>query len=172
MSNQLTVRSLPDAEAGLSFTVRTASWNFTPWQVVADYLPSDHYVLGITFQYGFALAAVDTTYEQIFEVGVGKVSDPVTKIQIPTSVRFDTAVGYYFPPRVQFSLPEPFFIPEGSTVCMRMTGTLQFSTDTYNGVKLLCQATKATEGLNSKLRLNNYQHVSSGSGMSVTEKNR
>lgn len=168
MSNTQLVLTLPERRAGLSFTTSSTGWAYTKWQPITDRTNSPINIIGLQFQVTKATTA-DTTYEVIFEIGIGNSGSEVTKIQIPYSFRSDTAVAYYLDTRTIF-LPEAFSVSEMSRISVRLAQSVAFG-DTYNGIKLMYTSDKQLID-NSTNIPQNYQFVKADSGMSVTEKIR
>jgi len=166
MSNTAIVRSIPDTFSGISLTTPAAAWGFSPWKVLAKNIPNDVAVTGLTFETAFVFSAVDTTQEQLFEIGIGRPDNAVTKIQIPHSSRSDNATGFYRTEAHKCFLPEPYVFPAGSTICVRVARGIATAV-TYNGVKALVQSNKHIVNANAPL-MNNYLFVhGSGSGSEV-----
>jgi hypothetical protein len=97
-------------------------------------LPTDIYVVALQFQ-NTDIPAIDVNQDILFEVTVGGT----TKLQIPFNMKADTLVGYVQTSTASiqgFYLPEPFVIPAGSAVAVKVTDSIAAAL-TYNGVKLL-----------------------------------
>jgi hypothetical protein len=154
MSNQLQLRAIPNTASGLNITSSAVAWQFSPWKLLIKNVPNDIYVTGITFEMNFVLAADDTTYEHLFEIGVGPFHEPVTKIQIPHSVRRDTNVSMYMSIPYNCFLPEPYYIPAGSTVSIRLARATATAVS-YNGIKMFYQSNQ-THINPGELTMNNY----------------
>lgn len=160
MPNTKTVRAQPEQFNGLSLTTPATAWGYSPWMVLIKSAPETLYITGLTFETAFVFSATDTTQEQLFEIGLGRPDNAVTKIQIPHSSRSDTAVGFYMTQSYKTFLPEPFEVPAGSTVCVRVARGIATAV-TYNGIKLILQSNKHIPHPNT-LSLNNYMFVHGG----------
>lgn len=163
-----TIRSIAENVTGISLTVPNIAWRFSQWKVIAPMTNSEMLIQAIAFQVTRVTTA-DTTYEVLIEIGFGKVDNPTTVVQIPYSLRSDTAVGIYLDAKV--FLPEPVVVPILETVCVRIANSTA-SADTINGIKLRVQDNRRPVQPNEQLILNNYKFVSSSSGISVTDKIR
>lgn len=91
-------------------------------------------IMGLSFQSPTPATAVDTTDEQLFEIGTGAVGAEVMKLQVPHTSRMDTAVGYTQPAQSVF-FAEPYVVPESTRVAVRATDSITGAT-TYSGVKI------------------------------------
>lgn len=154
MPNTLIQRAIPNTASGVSLVTPPVAWRHSPWKVLIKNVPNDVYVTGINFEMGFVLAAADTTYEHIFEIGVGPIHEPITKLQLPHSVRRDTNVGFYMSKPYNLFLPEPYLIPAGSTISIRVARATATAV-TYTGVKMLYQSDR-THINPGELKMNNY----------------
>lgn len=164
----LQLRSLPDAEGGSQAVASATAWAFGAWKQLGQFTLEDIYVYGLQFQETRATTA-DTTYEALFEIGIGMVGREVTKIQIPYSYRSDTAVAYYLKSQY-ISLAEPVFIPCCSTISVRVANSVA-AEDTYASIKLRYMGTKALVPPSvSNDNVENFKSVSAGSGISVAER--
>jgi len=128
------IRSLPAASAGLTFTTSTTLWQFTSW-ASAGTVSSDIYITHLIIQVT-SKPVNDQTAEILVEIGVGGTGSEVTKIQIPYTARRDTAVGYRFDAPITFYLPEPFTVPSGSQVSVRVANNGGVSAS-FDGVKIV-----------------------------------
>lgn len=164
----LQLRSLPESEGGVSLTTSNVAWQFSEWKQLGQFTRSDLYIYGLLWQVT-KIAAADTPYQVLFEIGLGVVGREVTKIQIPHSFRNDTAVGYYFD-QLSVFLPEPFFVPQYSTISVRVAYNDNSST-TFDGVKLKYMGTEAMVPPSvSNDNIENFKSVSAGDGISVSER--
>jgi hypothetical protein len=136
------------------------------WVLLAESLAYDIAVIGLQFQSTYIPASLDTTYEHLFEIGVGPANLEVVKIQLPYSIRQDTVLQYYLTGGVM--LPEGFSIEKGSRVSVRVANSVATAV-TYDAVKLRYQATGVV--LSRTSLPNNYKFPRSA-GLSVTEKIR
>ena len=66
----------------------------------------------------------------------------VEKIQFPISARTDTPANYFLDPMPKVFLPEPYLIPAGTRVAMRMA-VADTTTFTYSGIKVFVQEAAA-----------------------------
>ena len=161
MSQALTFLSLPDNEAGISVTASASSWAYGNWVCLTPKVSRDIYVMRLQFQ-ETKVTTADTTYEVLFDIGIGYQGNEVVKAQVPYSFRSDTAVSYYLNPQ-GFYFPEPFFIPKGSRISIRAANSAA-SADVYNGIKLFCQTDGKLVNPSSNSVFNNYMFVHGTSG--------
>lgn len=142
-------------------------WAGCPWKVIAPKTNEEMAIFGISFMY-IQVAAADTNYEFIIEIGFGEAGYETVRIQWPQTIRSDTSVGYFMP--VSFTLPEPVFVPKGTVVSIRYqtsSGTAQW----YGHFKLMVltgvlKPIQPTEQIN----IQNQHSIRVGSGMSVSER--
>ena len=134
MSKDSRYYSLPDASTGASVISSASAWAFGTAVTLHGSLPTDIYVVGLQFQNN-DIPATDTNQDILFEVTVGGT----TKLQLPFNMNADTLVGYVMTSTASiqsFYLPEPYVIPAGSAVAVKVTDSIAAAL-TYNGIKLL-----------------------------------
>lgn len=137
MATQGDYLSLPARSIGVWPVGNATAWAYGSWYQLIDKLDSGIFVSGIQFQIGAILATLDTTRQILFEVGVGAPGSEVIKMQIPYSIRLDTAVGYYKSSGYNsIFLPEPMLIPAGSRIAVRVADSFALAV-TYDGFKLM-----------------------------------
>lgn len=132
--------SYPAAAAGISrASSGGASWSFSAYTelVPVNTITSTFYIAGLTWAWHTPLAAVDTTYEWIIEIATGDAASEVLAVQIPSSVRNDTAVG--FPSSNMVILPEPKEIAANTRLSVRVAYSLATTSNTLSGIKILYQ---------------------------------
>lgn len=132
--------SYPAAAAGISrASSGGAAWSFSAYTelVPASTITSDCYISGLTWCWHTPLAAVDTTYEWIIELATGAAASEVLIIQVPASVRMDTAVGYV--PSNYVIFPEPKLLSANTRVSVRVAYSLATTSNTLTGIKILYQ---------------------------------
>lgn len=139
--------SLPAAATGLAPISSATAWAFGTPVAVAT-MATDIEVISFNFQ-NTDIPAVEVIQEILFEITV----DGTTKLQIPFSIGNDSLVGYdKSSPRGTsniFYLPEPYFIPAGSVVAIKVCDSIAAAL-TYNGVKILYnELSHPTTALNS-----------------------
>jgi hypothetical protein len=127
--------SLPAIEAGKAPVSSASAWAFGNWVEISASITTDIYLIGIQFQLGSTKPSLDTTTQQLFEIGIGGSGAEVTKLQFPYSFRKDTAVGYYHTKTINVFLPEPYFIQGLSRVAVRATDSIA-SAITYTNFKI------------------------------------
>lgn len=174
MSTLLPLRSLPVNETGLVLsTLNTPSWTLGTWKEISVNIPCDIFICAVSFSVGFVLGSASITYEFLVEVGLGEPGSANPVIQIPWSLRAGTLVGFYNINPTPWFLPEPYFVPQGSTICLRCSGTHSSSGPTWPGVRIFYQGNNALlyHPTNS-INFENYKQVSGGNGISVSEKLR
>lgn len=170
MSTTLSLLSYPTDEVGVTLITPIDAWAYSDWKPIAKLIQQDINIISLEFQITNVLA-VDTTYEQIYEIGVSKGSGIVTQIQFPISARCDTAVGFYLTPD-RFFLPEPVTVREGASLYVRMAWSRNGTSAVVNGVKLFYEASNPVKPERYSTSMNNYQFVEVGDGMSTGERIR
>jgi hypothetical protein len=169
MSTTLKLLSYPTTENGVSLTTTATAWAYSDWKPLAKVITQDIYIISLRFQFTLVMTA-DTTYEQLYEIGINQGSGIVTKLQLPISVRNDTAVGFYMTPDVIF-LPEPYYVVAGASIYVRVATSVA-SAKTIDGIKLQYQAANPNKSELYQGVGNNYQFVEVGNGMMTTERMR
>jgi len=127
------ILSLPAAATGLAPDSSATAWTYGTAVTASASLGVGINIIGLQFQVT-NIPTVDATQEILFDITIGGT----TKVQIPYTQRSDTAVGYYQAPSQTIFLPEPYSVPGGSAVAVKVTDSLS-SAITYNGVKILYQ---------------------------------
>jgi len=130
----------PAAAAGISrASSGGAAWSFSAWTeiVPASTITSTFYIAGLTWAWHTPLAATDTTYEWIIELGTGGAGSETMIIQVPSSVRNDTAVG--FPSSNMVIFPEPKEVAANTRIAVRVAYSLATTSNTLTGIKILYQ---------------------------------
>jgi hypothetical protein len=169
MATTLKILSYPTTEAGVTLTTTAVAWAYSDWKPLAKVITQDIDIISLRFQFTLVMSA-DTTYEQLYEIGINQGSGIVTKIQLPISVRNDTAVGFYMTPDRIF-LPEPYTVKAGASIYVRVATSVA-SAKTINGIKLQYQASDPNKSPLYQGVGNNYQFVEVGDGMMTTERMR
>jgi hypothetical protein len=135
------ILSMPAAAIGLAPVSGASAWAFGSWVELSSGLSTGVYITGFSYQIQTSPAAADTVYEQLFEIGTGAGGAESTKLQIPTSYRADTitsannGLGYWMLKEQYVFFPEPYYIPAGTRVAIRVTDSIA-SALTYGGVKV------------------------------------
>lgn len=130
--------SYPAAAAGISrASSGGVAWSFSAWTeiVPASTITSTFYIAGLVWAWHTPLAAVDTTYSWLIELGTGAAAAETTIIQVPSNVRNDTAVG--FVPSAQVIFPEPKEVAANTRVSVRVAYSLATTSNTLSGIKIL-----------------------------------
>lgn len=130
----------PAAAAGISrASSGGAAWSFSAYTEVvpASTITSTFYITGLTWMWHTPVAAVDTTYEWIIELATGSAASEVLAIQVPSSVRGDTLVGYV--PSNMVIFPEPKEIAANTRISVRVAYSLATTSNTLTGIKILYQ---------------------------------
>lgn len=169
MSTTLSLLSYPTDSVGVILKTPAVAWAYGDWKPIAKIISQDIDIISIVFKITNVLST-DTTYEQLYEIGVNKGSGIVTQVQIPISARCDTAVGFYAVPDRAF-LPEPLTVRAGASLYVRMAWS-NATAATVNAVKVLYQATNSIHPHSYAGLPNNYQSVEVGNGMSTGERIR
>lgn len=130
----------PAAAAGISrASSGSTAWSFSAYtQVVpAGAITQDYYLAGLTWCWHTPIAAADTTYQWIIELATGASGSEVLAVQIPCSIRADTAVGYV--PSNVVMLPEPKLITANTRISVRVAYSLATTSNTLSGIKIIYQ---------------------------------
>lgn len=130
----------PAAATGISrASSGGAAWTFSAYTEVvpASTITSTFYIAGLTWMWHSPLAATDTTYEWIIELATGSAASEVLIIQVPCSVRSDTAVGHMPSNFVVF--PEPKEVAANTRISVRVAYSLATTSNTLSGIKILYQ---------------------------------
>ena len=116
-----------------------AAWTLSAWTeiVPASTITSTFYIAGLTWSWHTPVAAADTTYQWIIELGTGGAGAETTIIQIPASVFGDTLVGYV--PSNMVIFPEPRQIAANTRISVRVAYSLATTSNTLTGIKILYQ---------------------------------
>jgi hypothetical protein len=130
--------SYPAAATGISRASSGGSWTASAWTEVvpASTITATFYIAGLTWMWWTPLAATDTTYEIVLELGTGSGGAEVACIQVPCSVRNDTAVG--FVPSNVVMFPEPFQVAANTRIAVRLYYAVAASV-TVTAVKIIYQ---------------------------------
>jgi hypothetical protein len=164
MSTTNVISSLPiGTSRGVQIDSPKTAWAYSEWKVIDSSLTAACYISGFSFM-NQLIPAVDTTIESLFEIGVGELGTPVMKMQIPISLRSDTAVGIYLPKTV-VHFPEPYTVPINSSVYVRVADSLAANVG-YGGVRLLIQSVNNQLISPADVKSTNYQGVNVPDGMS------
>jgi hypothetical protein len=132
--------SYPAAAAGISrASSGSTAWSFSAWTEVVpvNTITSIFYIAGLTWAWHTPLAAADTTYEWIIELGTGAGGAETTIIQVPCSVRADTLAG--FAPSNFVVFPEPKEVAADTRIAVRVAYSLATTSNTLSGIKILYQ---------------------------------
>ena len=132
--------SYPAAAAGISRASSAgAAWSFSAYTEVVpvNTITSEFFIAGITWAWHTPVAAVDTTYEWIIEIASDTAGTPVLQVQIPSSIRGDTLVGYV--PSNVIILPEPKVMAANTQLGVRVAYSLATTSNTLTGIKILYQ---------------------------------
>lgn len=162
MANTDYFGSLPSTEAGLSIrSSNSGAWVYSDWYIIDRSTGWDISIYGLAFQPTFVMSA-DISYEFILEIGEGNPG--TTIIQVPYSMRNDTAVGFYNGEEMIF-LPEPVFIPQSTMLSVRIASHINGQYFSLNGFKILYQGTKDIS--TPPTSFNNYTRFMSGGSTSI-----
>jgi hypothetical protein len=130
--------SYPAAAAGISrASSGGAAWSYSAYTEVVpvNTITATYYIAGLTWMWHTPLAAVDTTYEWIIELATGAAASEVLIIQVPCSVRNDTAVGHM--PSNMVIFPEPKEVAANTRISVRVAYSLLTTSNTLSGIKIL-----------------------------------
>lgn len=169
MSTTLQLLSYPTTENGVVLNVVSGGFGYSDWKPLAKVITQDINIISLVFQFTLVMSP-DTTHEQLYEIGINQGSGIVTQIQLPLSIRNDTAVGFY-PTSGGIFLPEPYTVRAGASIYVRVATSIGLP-KTIEGVKILYQAASP---IKSELRQgvgNNHQFVEVGDGLSTGERIR
>ena len=129
--------SYPALAAGISrASSGSTAWSTSAWTEVvpASTITSTFYISGLTWSWHTPLAATDTTYEWLIELGTGGSGSETVIIQVPASVRNDTAVG--FVPTNFVTFPEPKEVAANTRISVRVAYSLATTSNTLTGIKI------------------------------------
>lgn len=132
--------SYPAAAAGISrASSGGAAWSFSAYTelVPANTITSNFYLAGLTWAWHTPGAADDTTYEWIIELATGAAASEVLIVQVPSSIRGDTRVGYVPSNFVVF--PEPKLVTANTRISVRVAYSLATTVNTLTGIKIMYQ---------------------------------
>lgn len=132
--------SYPAASAGISrASSGSTAWSFSAYTelVPANAITSDFYIAGLTWSWHTPLAATDTTYQWLIELATGGAGSETLIIQVPSSVRNDTAVG--FVPGNFVVFPEPKYVAANTRISVRVAYSLATTSNTLTGIKIMYQ---------------------------------
>lgn len=132
--------SYPAAAAGISrASSGGVAWSYSAYTEVVpvNTITSDFYIAGLTWAWHTPIAASDTTYEWIIELATGSAASEVLIIQVPASIRNDTAVG--FVPSNIVIFPEPKYVAANTRISVRVAYSLATTSNTLSGIKILYQ---------------------------------
>jgi hypothetical protein len=130
----------PAAAAGISRASSAgAAWSFSAYTEVVPVstITSTFYIAGLIWEHSTPLAATDTTYEVILEIASDTGGSPVLLIQVPGTIRSDTAVGHI--PSHCVIFPEPKQVAANTQLGVRVAQSLATTVYTYNGIKIIYQ---------------------------------
>lgn len=132
--------SYPAAATGISrASSGSTAWSYSAYTEVvpANAINVTYYLAGLTWCWHTPIAAADTTYQWIIELATGGTGSEVLAVQIPCSVRADTAVGYV--PSNVVMLPEPKEIAANTRISVRVAYSLATTSNTLSGIKIIYQ---------------------------------
>jgi len=129
------INAFPADAAGITPTSAASVWGFGLWTELTTGFAFDIYIISLSFQIT-NIPALDTTVEQLFEIGIGTAGAEITEVQVPYNVRNDTQVGYYLTRPEHIFLPEPIEITAGNRIAVKVADSLATAI-TYNGVKIM-----------------------------------
>jgi hypothetical protein len=128
----------PAAAAGISrASSGGAAWSYSAYTelVAANAINATFYVAGFTWCWHTPPAAQDVTYEAIFEIATGAAAAEVMALQLGSSYRADTLVGYV--PQAFITLPEPKEFAANTRLSVRVAQSLATTAYTYTGIKII-----------------------------------
>lgn len=155
MANTDLILSLPnkDVDSYFKITSGTVAWAFGDWYEIDAGIRADIAIIGFTYQRNSAIA-VDTTVEALYEIQTGDGGNWITQIQLPLSVRNDTAVGYYLNQTIFF--PEGFLVPAGQAIRIRVARSIATAGNT-DGIRLLYTSAADNAYSPADIYPNNYK---------------
>lgn len=164
MANTDKVLSIPNDEVNSNdLTVITGggAWAYSSWYKVLNNLAADINIYSIAFQLT-ATPTVDTAEQYLLEIGVGSLNSATTIIQLPYSMKSDTAVGI-FQDSVVIFLPEPRLVTSGQNILIRVA--CDTASRTINGVKIMYTSTRNLWV--PQVYPENYKRVSGGGSINA-----
>jgi len=132
--------SYPAAAAGISrASSGSVAWSFSAYTelVPTNAITSTYYLAGLTWAWHTPIAAADTTYQWIIEIATGAAAAEVLIVQVPSSIRSDTSVGYV--PSNFITFAEPKEIAANTRLSVRVAYSLATTSNTLTGIKILYQ---------------------------------
>lgn len=139
------------------------AWSYGDWMVLDSSVPNTINIIGFSFSWAY-IPAVDTTIQCIFDISVAPRGQRAVKIQLPYSLRSDTAVGIYNVKSNLVYLPEGFVVPADSEIAVRVADSIVGNLG-YNCVSLLVQTTTAVNVSPGNVFSNNYQRLKGNNGL-------
>lgn len=170
MANTDLFLAMPEYSSGVAPASTATAWTFGDWKLIHQDVSRDLAIISFNIQVTYAPATAATTFEQLFEIGIGQQGSEVTKIQIPHCIRVDTAVGHFMTAFSWF-LPEPFEVKANTRISVRVADSSGAAT-TFNGVKMVYSAVNNIVEQRTAGLPNNYQFVQVPADMWVGERIR
>ena len=147
------------------------AYTFGAWNVLYQENKTEGYLYGLVFVPYISSVTTDTTRNCIMEIGFGTHDNVVTKIQIPFSYRLDTNTGYFIAENSRLFFPEQVYLPAMKTCFVRYTNSVGNQSEAVGLVRVLYYGTEQfTSPMVSQKNPVNFQSVSAGSGISVSER--
>ena len=130
--------SYPAAATGITRASSGGAWTISAYTEVVpvNTITSTFYIAGLTWCWWTPPAAADTTYEIILQLATGGAGSEVAIIQVPSSLRGDTLVGYV--PSNFVIFPEPKQVAANTRIAVCLYYAVAASV-TVSGIKILYQ---------------------------------
>ena len=132
--------SYPAAATGISrASSGSTAWSYSAYTEVvpASTITASFYIAGLTWAWHTPIAAPNVTYEWIIELATGAAASEVLIIQVPSSIRADSLVGYV--PSNYVVFPEPKLVAANTRISVRVAYSLATTSNTLSGIKILYQ---------------------------------
>lgn len=139
------------------------AWSYGDWWVLDTSIPNTINIVGFSFSWTY-IPAVDTTIQCIFDISVAPRGQRAVKIQLPYSLRSDTAVGIYNVKSNLVYLPEGYVVPADSEIAIRVADSIVGNLG-YNCTTLLVQLTTASNLSPANQFSTNYQRLKGNNGL-------
>ncbi len=140
-----------------------AAWSYGDWMVLDSSVPNTINIVGFSFSWTY-VPAVDTTIECVFDISVAERGKREVDIQLPFSLRSDTAVGYYMNKSNLVYLPEGYVVPAGSEIAVRVADSIVGNLG-YDCISLMVETTTAVNISPGNVFSNNYQRLKGNNGL-------
>jgi hypothetical protein len=127
----------PAAATGISATSGGTVWVFGSYMDIITSTTTEIAIFGVQWQYGRSgVAGVDATREWQLDIATGATSAEVVQLQIPFSLRMDTAAGHALATFENHFLGEPLLVPASTRIACRVAQGFNAAATTLTGIKI------------------------------------